>query len=128
LASEFGDWELQVHGSKRVEELVMDHTYAQEKTNGHIKEYLKCNTDRFIDQSLTGKGIVHGIKLLVFEKMVGTSGISAILSFGNTKFRAVKYGDLASLRKMVEKSEWIRALAHEKAAWLDKCQTQYDRM
>jgi hypothetical protein len=128
LASEFGDWEFQMHGSRRVEELVMHHTYAQEKTKGHINQYLQCNTHRFIDKHLTGKGIVRGIKLLVFEKMVGTSGISAILSFGNTKFRAVKYGELASLREMVDKSKWIKALAQRKAAWLDGCQVKYDGM
>ncbi len=128
LASEFGDWEFQVHGSRRVEELVIHHTYAQEKTKGHINEYLKRNTRRFIDQRLTRKGIVHGIKLLVFEKMVGTRGISAILSFGNTKFRAVKYEELVSLREMVDKSKWIKALAQTKAAWLDGCQIQYNGM
>ena len=126
LASEFREWEFQKHRSSRVEELVRDHTYSQEKRNGHISEYLQCNTHRFINQRATRNGIEYGIKLLVFEKLVGTSGISAIFSFGHHKFRVLKYEELASLREMVDRSEWIKELAQRKAAWLDGCQIQYD--
>ena len=148
LASEFSEWESQKYGLSRVEELVKDHTYSQEKRNGHINKYLQCNTHRLINQPLTKHGIMRGIKLLVFETLVSISGISAILSFGHYKFRSVKYKGLAVLKDIVNKSEWIKDLAETKAAlknivnklewiedlaktkaaWLDGCQTEYNGM
>lgn len=71
---------------------------------------------------------MHGIKLLVFEKLVDTSGISAILSFGYHEFRAVKYKELAFLKEMVDKSKWIKELVNWKAAWLNGYQIQYNSM
>jgi len=105
---------------------VRDYTYSQEKRNGYISKYLQRNIYRFINQRVTRNAIEYRIKLLVFEKLVGISGILAILSFGHYRFRAVKYGELVPLREMVDKSKWIKELVQRKAAWLDGCQIQYN--
>ena len=127
LAIEYTRWEICVHRSSRVGELV-ENSYLEGRNNGHITEYLDVNKDRFKNQQVTRTGIEHGIKLLVFERLLGTSGISAILSFRYRRFRMVKYQDLAFLKTMVNQSSWLATLVEQKADWLDNCQSCYDGM
>lgn len=126
LALEFEQWELCVHKSSKVTELVKDLSLSQERRHGHIREYLQSNTHRFQDRATTGKGIEHGIKLLVFERMFGARVISGILSFIYRRFRAVRYEELALLQGMMRHSQWLAELASSKAAWFDRCQGQYE--
>ena len=128
LATEYIQWESQRYGSSRVKELAENLSSSQERSSGHIKEYLEGNKYRFQDQRVTRNGMEHGIKLLVFERLLETRGISAILSFRHHRFRAIKYDDLAILTKLVNDSPWITTLARSKAAWLDGCQNLYDGM
>jgi len=126
LALEYEQWELCVHNTSKVTELVKDPSLSQERRHGHIREYLQNNTHRFKDQAATGKGIEHGIKLLVFERMFGGKAISAILSFTYRRFRAVRYEELAPLQDLMSHSQWLVNLASSKAAWLDRCQRHYE--
>jgi len=126
LADEYIQWERHTYGSSKVSVLVKDLSVSQERGLGHIVEYLESNNRRFKKQDITRRGIEHGIKFLVFELLVGTRVISAILSFKYSLFRAVKFEDLPFLKTMMNDSEWIKELVEQKADWYDECQTLYD--
>lgn len=126
LAIEYIHWERKQYGSSRVSELAKNLSISQGRGGCHIMKYLERNNHRFKNQDVTRKGINHGIKLLVFEQLVGTMAISAILSFRYRLFRAVKFEDLPFLKTMLDDSEWVTELVGQKAGWFDGCQTQYD--
>lgn len=84
------------------------------------------NKDRFINQRATRTGVEHGIKLLVFEELLRTKTISAILSFVYRRFQSVKFTELPCLKEIVNRLEWVKEVAEQKADWLDGCQNQYD--
>jgi len=126
LAIEYTHWELGLYESSRVSELLKDLSISRKRNSGHIPEYLENNKHRFKDQKTTNAGIDHGIKLLVFESLLGARGISAILSFKYRRFRELKYEELADLKAVINESTWLKTLAEAKAGWLDGCQRLYD--
>ncbi|KAL9099828.1 MAG: hypothetical protein Q9163_004722 [Psora crenata] len=126
LAIEYTQWERHTYGSSKVSVLVEDLSVSQERGLGHIVEYLESNNCRFKKQDITRRGIEHGIKFLVFELLVGTRVISAILSFKYSLFRAVKFEDLPFLKTIVDDSKWVKELVGQKAGWYDECQSRYD--
>ena len=67
---------------------------------------------------------MHGIKLMVFENLLGFIGISAILSFVFTKFRDLPYDALRDLVIEIGKSEWLD-IAREKSHWYADCVRLY---
>lgn len=99
---------------------------SRERGLGHIKQYLKHNDHRFKNQQVTRTGIEHGIKMLVFESLLGKGAISAILSFKYRRFRAIKFEELVFLVTIVNQKKWIVELLEQKAEWFDGCQNQYD--
>jgi len=127
LAIEFDNWESKTYGRSRVRELVEDLSISHERRVGHIKEYIEAN-HQFKNQKSTRAGIEHGIKLLVFEQLLGKRVVSAVLIFTYRRFRMVKFEELACLKKAMERSEWVTGLTERKADWLDGCQNYYDGM
>lgn len=126
LAIEYSQWEHCTYGSSKVNELAEDLSISRERGLGHIKQYLKRNDHRFKNQQVTRTGIEHGIKMLVFERLLGKRAISAILSFKYRRFRAIKFEELIFLVTIVNQKKWVAELLEQKAEWLDGCQHQYD--
>jgi len=85
--------------------LVKNLSISQERGLRHIVKYLESNNRRFKKQNITRREIEHEIKFLVFELLVGTRVISAILSFKYSLFRAIKFEDLFFLKTMMNDSK-----------------------
>ena len=119
LASEFERWEQSTYGVSRV----------IERTNrkfGHIAEFLRVNEHRFYHQTAVRKGIEHGIKLLICERLVHERGISAILFFCYQELRSLKFLELDGLENAIENGDPIKKLAQQQTSWLDQHQRNYD--
>ena len=61
---------------------------------GHIAEFVETYKDYFRNQQAARAGIMHGIKLLACEMLLGETGFSAILAFHYSVVRAIRYEDL----------------------------------
>lgn len=117
---------MKTHETSRIQELVQDVTKSDERSDGHIGEYLKVNP-QFKDHRTTRTGIEHGIKLLVFEHLHENTAVSSILFLKYGRFRRVKFRELARLKKIMTDAAWIPALIKQ-LSWFDDCQHQYDGM
>lgn len=99
---------------------------SKERADGHIKEYIDANAHRFENKDLAQHGIQYGIRLLVFERLLGESGSSAILCFSFYRFRSLNFPQLDCLGQEVRETPWIWDLAKDKSGWLGRCQTYCD--
>ncbi len=126
LAIEFIQWKRHTYESSKVSVLMKNLSISQERGLKHIVKYLESNNRRFKKQNITRREIKHEIKFLVFELLVDTRVISAILSFKYSLFRAIKFEDLLFLKTMMNDSKWIKKLVKQKIDWYDECQTLYD--
>lgn len=126
LAEEYDRWELETYRTSRINQLVGDLSDSKERADGHIKEYVDANTHRFKNSDLAQHGIHCGIRLLVFERLLGEPGSSAILCFSFHRFRLIKFPELACLGQQVRETAWIWSLAKAKSDWLGRCQSYYD--
>ena len=127
LAIEYNQWELDAYRTSRVDELVCDLSSAKTSKLGHIAEYIRRNR-RFVDKATAGKGIGHGLKLLVIEKLLGINSTSAILIFSYRKFRDVKFGEFEYLTTQLKDLEWAAAILEQEADWFNSYQKTYDGM
>lgn len=107
LAEEYDLWELETYRTSRINQLVGDLSDSKERADGHIKEYVDANTHRFKNSDLARYGIHCGIRLLVFERLLGEPGSSAILCFSFYRFRLIKYPEFACLEQQVRGTAWI---------------------
>jgi len=126
LAKEYDRWELETYQTSRINQLVGDLSDSKERADGHIKEYVDANTHRFKNRNLAQHGIHCGIRLLVFERLFGEPGSSAILCFSFHRFRLTNFPELACLKQQVCQTAWIWSLAKAKSDWLGSCQSYYD--
>ena len=126
LTQEYDRWELETYQTSRINQLVENLSDSKERADGRIKEYVDANTHRFKNRDLAQHGIQCGIRLLVFERLLGESGSSAILCFSFHRFRSLNFPELNCLGQEVRKSPWIWDLAKEKSCWLGSCQTYYN--
>lgn len=111
LAFSFHRWQIETHGASRVNELANDLSAAQTRQDGHIKQYLDANGNRFQNRPAATDGIVLGTKYLVFELLLHIKSISAILIFEHNRFRRIQYGKLSNLKDLVSGTSWIMELA-----------------
>ena len=118
LASEYLQWESKTHASSRLSELCQDLTMASERRNGHIRQYLDLKRDCFTAgrERYIRSMIEDGIKLLVFERLLDLSAISAILALKMKLFLKVKYTDFITLKRMISGLEWAMELVRGKAS------------
>jgi hypothetical protein len=125
LAIEFDEWEREVFGTSRVS---MRSLYPKEidDNSGLISRFLEQRVIQFQNKESASHGIRDGIRLLVFERIYGHVGISAILILLFTLFRDVKYGSFVALKRLLEKSGAWHDLAKDKSSWLTACQFRYD--
>ena len=126
LAKEYDQWELETHHTSRINYLVENLSDSKDGAGGRIKKYVNGNIDRFKNKALAQRGIQWGIRLLVFERLLGEPGLSAILCFSFYRFRCLKFTDLVCLGQRVHETDWIWNLAKKKSGWLDSCQVYYD--
>ena len=126
LAQEYDRWELEKYQTSRISQLVKDLSDSKERADGHIKEYVDANAHRFKNRDLAQQGIQCGIRLLVFERLLGESGSSAILCFSFYRFRSLNFPELDCLGQEVRETPWIWDLVKNKSGWLGSCQTYYD--
>ena len=126
LAQEYDRWELKKYQTSRINQLVDKLSDSKERADGRIRGYVDANAHRFKNKDLAQHGIQCGIRLLVFERLLGESGSSAILCFSFHRFRSLNFPELNCLGQEVRKSPWIWDLAKEKSSWLGSCQTYYD--
>ncbi|KAL9103211.1 MAG: hypothetical protein Q9163_001738 [Psora crenata] len=125
VAIEYIQWELHVYGSSRVRKVVGYLLNDQKPGNGHVKEYLeRCYDDEHYPLRMSM--ITYGIKMLVFEQLVGAKPISAILCFKYNLFRMVKFEELDLLKEIFKSREWVMELLGQKIDWFQACQNQYD--
>lgn len=125
LAIEFDEWEREVFGTSRVSMRALDPNEIDDNS-GLINRFLEEGIIRFQNKESASHGIRDGIRLLVFERMYGYVGISAILILLFTLFRDVKYGSFVALKRLLEKSGAWHDLAKDKSSWLTACQFRYD--
>ncbi len=78
---------------------------SQERDLEHIMKYLESNNRWFKKQNITRREIKHEIKFLVFELLINTRVISAILSFKYSLFRVIKFENLFFLKTMMNDSK-----------------------
>ena len=124
LALQFHNWELQHFQTSRLSVLAADQHTCKEHTEGRIPQFL--NTHDLPKLSCVTKGIQHGTKILIFERVMETMGISAILFFCFSQFRAIPYLDLQTLKAEIERSVWIGTLAKSISTWFQQCILDYE--
>ena len=124
LAVEFDAWEQKNYGVSKVNEGVKD---TCKQTYGHISKFFEFNRERFGTErkEVVRKGVEHGVKLLMCDRLLGGTGFSAILMFQSRRLRHVKFEDLKSLRDIISGSD-IQKLAEQKGEWLNHCQDDYE--
>ena len=126
LTQEYDRWELETYQTSRIDQLMENLSVSKERADGRIKEYVDANAHQFKNRELAQQGIQCGIRLLVFERLFGEFGSSAILCFSFHRFRSLKFRELDCLKHEVRKTSWIWDLAKEKSGWLGSCQTYYN--
>ena len=123
LAKEYDRWQLQTYQTSRIEQLVAHlEEESKERGEGKIMKYIEA---QFGVKELRDD-ILWGIRTLVFERLLGESGSSAILCFQSSKFRRFKLTELPFLVKGLRETEWIWELVQKRSSWLDSCQKYYD--
>lgn len=125
LAMEFDEWEREVFGTSRVSRRSLD-PKAIDDNIGLINRFLAQNSVPFRNKESASHGIRDGIRLLVFERIYGHVGVSAILILLFTLFREVKYGSFAALKRLLQETGAWHNLAKDKSSWLTACQIRYD--
>lgn len=126
LAKDFDRWVSTNYGRSRVDELAetLDST---ENAAGHIREFVRVTIDGH-DESTAARGIAHGIRLLVIERLTGFCGTSAVLSFVFGDVRDLKYSSCADLATLLESchDKRLHDLSNEASRWLTAWQDIYD--
>ena len=72
------------------------------------------------------KGIQHGIKMLLLERLFGKPTISAILNFHFGLFWKIHRSELVSLCDAIRNIEWVVAIMDVLPDWLEIYQNKYD--
>lgn len=126
LTIEYTQWKHHIYKSSKVSVLIKNLLISQEWNLKHIMKYFENNNYQFKKQNITKREIEHEIKFLVFELLVNTRVISAILSFKYSLFQVIKFKDFLFLKIMMNDLKWIKKLIKQKINWYDECQTLYD--
>lgn len=123
LALQYHEWELQEFQCSRLGELCKDPGNYKKGMDGNIADFIASHNLPDID--CVGKGIRHGTKLLLLEKLFGTPGTSAILFFAFGKFREVRYPEMKDLAGSMRENVWIAELVHKVQPWFEDCCSRY---
>ncbi|KAL8648952.1 MAG: hypothetical protein Q9210_004688 [Variospora velana] len=126
LAREYDLWHKKRTGKSTVDERAS--TLKKPGANGLFTQFMNENQGRFGDgryqKSLAG-AFRRGIKLLVYDQLFRTTGISAVLIFcfrASKNSRPVDFGELNCALP-----DDIKAFAEQNARWIDRWQLKYDK-
>lgn len=95
LGFEFDEYTESQYGKSRVTELAADFRKADERSSGHIQEFLR--EKGLANDGPNQKAVGFAIKMLVLEKSSGNCGISWLVSFISSKIRNLSYQCLADI-------------------------------
>ena len=99
LGFEFDEYTIRRHGASRVTELASDFRKAEDRSSGHISEFLK---EKGLESSWSSqKAVRFAIKILVLERAFGDCGISWLVSFIFSKIRNLPYLSLADISHLL---------------------------
>ncbi|KAJ6095240.1 hypothetical protein N7486_005986 [Penicillium sp. IBT 16267x] len=124
MASEYDTWEREKFATSRVDSV--SRNVANIKDSGHITEFVEFKGYEEDDINTATHGIKHDIRLLVFERMYGVPGTSAIFMFISTCFRSVKYESYSTLKHRLLGEEFWKDFVEKASDRLIQCQEQYD--
>ena len=124
LAIQFNEWELATYKTSEIRKRASRPAENPARKLGRIAKFLQKH--RFRNGSAARHGIEHGMKLLICEKLLNGTGISAILIFKYAQLRILKFSDLSGLRAAIENATNIKELLNSNVDWIDRCQKCYD--
>ncbi|EFW18634.1 hypothetical protein CPSG_05320 [Coccidioides posadasii str. Silveira] len=129
LAFEFEQY-LKNNGlQSRVEELANNLKLSENRTNGHMNNFLRQNG---MEDRTYRNAISLGIKILVLETIFGSSGISLLVAFVFGKFSNLNYKLLENIISFLrdENSAYsaLGVLAKSLSEFVDDGQKHYDGM
>ncbi|OCK75882.1 hypothetical protein K432DRAFT_160584 [Lepidopterella palustris CBS 459.81] len=120
LAKEFDEWETANYaGLSKLMTWIKDPTAFIR--NDHTETFLK--TIPIIHKEHARRGLQRGIKLLVIESLLETSGISALLAFTPHHLRMLTVGEIHKFTKWLNNERFsnVLELARNKSLWLGNC-------
>ncbi|PGG97176.1 hypothetical protein AJ79_09313 [Helicocarpus griseus UAMH5409] len=128
LALEFEAWEKKNYQTSRVDEIVKNPSVAENKTGGHLAEFLTSKRQND-GCEVPPDGLKNGQKYLVIERQNPEHrAIVAILSLHSaSRVRNTSFNDLEIIRSMLaaDKYKNITRLAKDKSEYLDRAQSLY---
>lgn len=124
LAIQFNKWELVTYEMSEIRRQASHLSKEPARKLGYVVKFIKKHG--FKKRSVIRLGIQHGIKLLICEKLLNKTEISAILIFKYTQFRSIKLPDLSDLENAIKNTIKIKELVSLNANWIDRCQKYYD--
>lgn len=124
LAKDFDAWERSTCQTSRLDSLYGDPKLSETRNDSNIPSFMQA--EDMPHEDCVERGIQHGLKLLLFERVVQCSGISAILFFVFSRFRDITISDLQYLAAELKASEWILNHAKTIEPWFIECFTKYE--
>lgn len=124
LAIQFNKWELVTYEMSEIGRRASYLLKEPARKLEHVAKFIKKHG--FKKRSTIRLGIQHGMKLLICEKLLNGTGISAILIFRYIQFRLIKLSDLSGLENAIKNAIKIKELVSLNADWIDRCQKCYD--
>ena len=116
-------WEIRKYHTSRVDELVDDLSQSQDKTSGHITEFLGVSKCPRIAKNITG----YGIKILVLERLYRSVGLSIVLAAHYWKLSRLRYGQFEVFLRLLRAKTDICRFIDCTGEYIEECQTYYDR-
>lgn len=124
LAKQFEAWERASHQESRVDQLVKD---LDTSKRGNRRMASFARQQPFRDVFAAQRGIQFGIKLLVIERLLGFTGISALLAFLPELCWRLKYQHIADFVMFLHDPRWanVLELSQTCTSWFERCETAY---
>ena len=124
LAAEYRRWYKGQSGHDIIDELINNPKAKSRKCS--ISMFLEEQFRRFGSDNELPKGIQHGIKMLLLERLFGKPIISAILNFHFDLLWKIHRNELTGLCDAIRNIEWVTAIVDVFPDWLETYQAKYD--
>ncbi|KAI9035638.1 uncharacterized protein KD926_003178 [Aspergillus affinis] len=128
LGFEFEEYTIRQRGTSRVTELASDIRKADDRSSGHVQEFLR--EKGLENDGPSKKAVCFAIKILVLEKTFGNCGISWLVSFIFSKIRNLPYLSLPDICHLLSQRDGdysnLGELASSFSNLIRASQQQYD--
>ncbi|TKA25280.1 hypothetical protein B0A54_17472 [Friedmanniomyces endolithicus] len=124
LATDFDAWERSNCHSSRLDSLYNDPKLSETRHDSNMPSFMQA--EDMPREDCVERGIQHGVKLLLFERIAQCSGVSAVLFFVFSRFRDVTFSDLQDLAVEIKASKWILHHAATIQPWFIECIAKYE--